>query len=91
MSKKVIRFTADWCAPCKMYAPQFEAAKSLVEGWEFEAINVDIDSEEAAKYQIRNIPATIIKVNDEVVDRVIGVVSTDQLVDKLNSFSEQPV
>lgn len=88
MSKKVIRFTADWCAPCSMYAPQFEAAKALVEGWEFEAINVDTNAEEAAKYQIRNIPATIIEVNDEVVDRVIGVVSTGQLVIKLNSFSE---
>lgn len=73
-----------------MYAPKFEAAKSLVEGWEFEAINVDTNSEEADKYQIRNIPATIIKINDEVVDRVIGVVSTDQLVEKLNSLYEQP-
>ena len=91
MSKRVIRFTADWCGPCKMYAPQFEAAKSLVEGWEFEAINVDTNSDEAAKYQIRNIPATIIKVNDEVVDRFIGVVSTDELAKRLNSFAEQPV
>lgn len=91
MSKRVIRFTADWCGPCKMYAPQFEAAKSLVEGWEFEAINVDTNSDEAAKYQIRNIPATIIKVNDEVVDRFIGVVSTDDLAKRLNSFAEQPV
>jgi len=73
-----------------MYAPKFEAAKALVEGWEFEAINVDEDSDEAAKYQIRNIPATIIKVNDEVVDRVIGVITTEQLVEKLNSFTEQP-
>ena len=91
MSKKVIRFTADWCAPCSMYAPQFEAAKALVEGWEFEAINVDTNSDEATKYQIRNIPATIIKVNDEVVDRFIGVVSTDELAKRLNSFAEQPV
>jgi len=71
-----------------MYAPKFEAAKALGEGWECETINVDEDADESAKYQIRNIPATIIKVNDEVVDRVIGVVSTDELVKKLNSFSE---
>jgi thioredoxin 1 len=90
MSKKVIRFTADWCGPCKMYAPIFERAKALVEGWEFEAINVDEDADLAAKHQIRNIPATIIKINDEVVDRVIGVMTEDQLVKKLNSFSEQP-
>jgi thiol-disulfide isomerase/thioredoxin len=91
MSKKVIRFTADWCGPCKMYAPIFERVKALVEGWEFEAINVDEDADLAAKYQIRNIPATIIKINDEVVDRFIGVITEDQLVKKLNSFSEQPV
>jgi thioredoxin 1 len=90
MSKKVIRFTADWCQPCKMYAPIFERVKALVEGWEFEAINVDEDADLAAKYQIRNIPATIIKINDEVVDRVIGVITEDQLVKKLNSFAEQP-
>jgi thioredoxin len=91
MSKKVIRFSAEWCGPCKMYAPIFERVKALVEGWEFETVNVDDDSDIAAKYQIRNIPATIIKVNDEVVDRFIGVITEDQLVDRLNSFTEQPV
>jgi thioredoxin-like negative regulator of GroEL len=73
-----------------VYAPIFERAKALVEGWEFETINVDEDADESAKYQIRNIPATIIKINDEVVDRVIGVMTEDQLVKKLNSFSEHP-
>ena len=91
MNKKVIRFSAEWCGPCKMYGPIFEKAKALVEGWEFETVNVDDDSDIAAKYQIRNIPATIIKVNDEVVDRFIGVITEDQLVDRLNSFTEQPV
>jgi thioredoxin 1 len=91
MSKKVIRFSADWCNPCKLYTPKFNAAKALVEGWEFEVVNIDIDSDLAAEYQIRNIPATIIKVNDEIVDRFVGMVTTDQLVNKLNSFSEATV
>ena len=39
--KQVIRFTAAWCGPCKMYAPTFERVASEVSGVNFETVDVD--------------------------------------------------
>lgn len=52
----VVRFTADWCVPCKRYAPLFEqAAAKQQETWYV------VDAEEfpdvAREYNVVSIPA----------------------------------
>jgi thiol-disulfide isomerase/thioredoxin len=90
MTKKVIKFSADWCGPCRTYAPKFDAAKDLATDWVFESVNVDTESELASKYQIRSIPATIIEINGKMVERLSGDIPTTELVNKLKSYTEQP-
>lgn len=90
MTKKVIKFSADWCGPCRTYAPKFDAAKALATDWVFESVNVDTESELASKYQIRSIPATIIEINGKMVERLSGDIPTTELVNKLKSYTEQP-
>ena len=38
-------------------------------------------------YGIRNIPTLLIFKNGEVVDKIVGVVPKQQLIDKLESFA----
>jgi thioredoxin-like negative regulator of GroEL len=90
MTKKVIKFSADWCSPCSVYAPNFKSASELATDWVFESVNVDTESELASKYQIRSIPATIIEIDGKIVDRLSGVIPTSELVNKLNSYTAQP-
>jgi thioredoxin 1 len=76
---KVMDFYADWCGPCKMFAPIFESVSSQIDGVEFEKINVDIDSEKSAKYAIRAIPTLILEKEGQIVYRKSGVLTEAEL------------
>ena len=39
---KVIRFTAEWCGPCKAYAPVFNNVAATTPGIVFETIDIEI-------------------------------------------------
>ena len=63
MSKKVIKFFADWCGPCKVYAPAFEKVKEELQSDEitFLEINVENDPDNlAGEYGVRGIPHTVV-------------------------------
>ena len=57
---KIIKYYADWCGPCKAYAPVFDKFKESHP--EIECISIDIDKnpQSAERHGIRNIPATVI-------------------------------
>lgn len=77
--KKVLRFTAKWCQPCKIYAPIFEKVASEIPGVAFETIDVDTGDPRVMEYGVRSIPTTIILNMGEVMDRETGVVSEQRL------------
>lgn len=74
MSVKVLKFSADWCQPCRMVTPVFEQLKQEFSNVEFQ--NIDIDSEEgqklATKYSVRNIPLVVIESEAKTI-RFAGV------------------
>lgn len=78
---KLIKFEADWCAPCKMYSPIFE--KVVKEnGLNHQIVNVDEDIELANKFSVRSVPTTIIVDEQEKeLGRSLGVISESELVD----------
>lgn len=77
---KVIKFYADWCGPCRVYAKAFDkVAEELKEEVEFLNINVESDTSGiAAEYKIKSIPQTvIIKEDNETI--IGGRLSEEQL------------
>ena len=69
----VKRFTASWCAPCRTLAPLMDKVQQQSPGISFETIDIDSQSDKAAKAGVRNIPLVIIEKNGVVVDRITGV------------------
>lgn len=72
MSKKIIKFWADWCGPCKVYAPKFKEATKDLQDVEVIECNVDENPYLAQKYGIRGIPATLFIVGEEVKGILTG-------------------
>jgi thioredoxin 1 len=59
---KVIKFYAEWCGPCKLYAKTFdEVSEELKDQVEFVNINVEKDTTGlAAQYRVTGIPMTVV-------------------------------
>ena len=76
---KVLKFYADWCGPCKTYAPIFEKVVTDTK-IEYENVNIDTDTSAlAAKYSIRSIPATVFLQEDGSFTKEVGLLSEDKL------------
>lgn len=80
--KKIVRFTASWCAPCKMLARNLEEANLEIP---IEVVDIDLNNELAIEYGIRGIPTLVLF--DEVGNvskRVSGLQSVEQLKEWAN-------
>ncbi len=62
----IIDFWAPWCAPCRGFAPTFEAASEKQPGIVFAKVNTEEQQEIAAAFNIRSIP-TLMVFRDQIV------------------------
>lgn len=82
----LIDFWATWCGPCRMIAPIVDEMAAEFDGKaKICKLDVDNNQQTAMKFGIRSIPTIVIVKNGEEVDRIIGAVPKQQIVDKLNS------
>ncbi len=56
----LVDFWADWCGPCKMFAPTYEKVSENHEGVVFAKVDTEAEQELAAYFQIRSIPTLMI-------------------------------
>lgn len=77
----VIDFYADWCGPCKQYAPTFDEVSSKYNGEVlFVRINVDNYEDIARQYNIRSIPTTVfVYPGGAVLGAQTGIIDAYQL------------
>ena len=76
----LIDFFADWCMPCKMFAPIFETVADDFEGEvKFVKVNVDDAPELAQKYLVMSIPTLKMVKGNEVVGSYVGAMSAEDL------------
>ena len=81
----ILDFWADWCGPCKMQAPVFDALAEELDGKvKFGKVNVDEEAALALKYQVMNIPTLIVMNLGEFQNRAVGVQSKENIKAMLN-------
>lgn len=83
----LVDFYADWCGPCKMMGPVVEELAAEYEGKaKIGKLNVDENGNIAARYNVMTIPTLMILKNGNVAESIVGVVSKEVLVEKINNL-----
>ena len=74
-------FSAVWCGPCKSFKPVMNEIAG--EGYSIEFIDVDQEQNKATKYGVRSVPTVVIEENGIEVDRFIGSIPKQMILEKL--------
>ena len=82
----IVDFWATWCGPCRMLSPLLDEVEEEMED-KILVVKVNIDDAEeiAMRYRIMSIPTLIFFKNGEMVDRSVGAMPKNVLVDKINA------
>src|SRR5882672_2476983 len=75
----IVEFWSSWCAPCKNFAPVFEAASEKHGGVVFGKVDSDAQQELAAAFNIRSIPFVMVFREKVVVFAQAGVLPAEGL------------
>ena len=80
--KKVYKFSATWCGPCKMLSKTLSTIESPLE---IQEIDVDQNQELAQQFRIRGVPTLVIMDGDTEVKRKSGAMSAQEYLQWVNS------
>lgn len=74
--KKVLKFSASWCGPCKMLSKVLEEVNSPIE---IEEIDIDQNLDLARQHNIRGVPTLVMYNNGMEVKRVSGLLNKAEI------------
>ena len=82
----IVDFWATWCGPCRMLSPLLdEVEEEMADKITVVKVNIDDAEEIAMRYRIMSIPTLIFFKNGQMVDRSVGAMPKNLLVDKINA------
>ncbi len=77
----IVDFWAPWCAPCRGFAPTFEAASEKYPDITFVKVNTEQEQELAGYFQIRSIPTLMVFREKVILYAEAGALPAKQLDD----------
>jgi thioredoxin len=90
----IIDFWASWCAPCRSFAPTFEAASEQHADIVFAKVNTEEQQELAGAFNIRSIPTLMVFREKVIVYADAGALPAaglQQLIDGVRSLDMEAV
>ena len=79
--RKILYFTAAWCAPCKALSPIMDSLQGQIN---FDKIDVDTNTDLSAQYGVRGVPSLVLVENGNEVGRLVGIQSKEQILNFYN-------
>lgn len=77
----LLDFWATWCMPCRMLSPILDEIAEETDEFKICKINVDEEGDLAMQYKVMSIPTLVVMKNGEEVERSLGVIPKDDVLD----------
>jgi thioredoxin 1 len=84
----IVDFGAEWCGPCKSFAPTFGAAAEDHKDIVFAKVNTEEQQELGSMFQIRSIPTLMVFKEQIVVFSQAGALPASALTDLIKNADE---
>jgi thioredoxin 1 len=79
---------APWCGPCRMISPIVDEISNEYQGkLSVGKMNADDNRDTVSELGIRSIPTLLLYKNGEIVDRLVGGVDKQKIVDLIEQYS----
>jgi thioredoxin 1 len=85
----IVKFEADWCAPCRAITPILEELSDENSNIEFVKCNIDENPELATRFSIRNIPTLLYFKEGQLLEIQVGAASKGTFAKKINQLYER--
>jgi thioredoxin 1 len=83
----VVKFGAEWCGPCKQIAPVLEElADTYQDRLKYIPVDVEESYDIATEYKIRNVPTILFIKKGEVIDKAVGSINRNTLIEKIETL-----
>lgn len=83
----VVDFWAEWCGPCKAFAPVMDEVAGENAGVKFMKMNVDESPHTPGKFNIRGIPTLIAFKDGKAVATKVGSMTKSQFAEWVSSVA----
>ena len=80
--KTIKYFSAVWCGPCRAFKPVMNEIAN--EGYSVQFIDIDQNQGLTSQHNVRSVPTTVIEENGVEVDRFVGALPKQSVIQKLN-------
>jgi len=79
--RKILYFTAAWCAPCKALSPVMDSLQGQIN---FDKIDVDTNTDLSVQYGVRGVPSLVLVENGNEVGRLVGAQTKETILNFYN-------
>jgi thioredoxin len=90
----IVDFWAEWCGPCRSFAPTFEAASEKYPDIAFAKVNTEEEREMAAGFNIRSIPTLMVFREQVILYAEAGALpagALEQLIEQVQALDMDKV
>lgn len=90
----IVDFWAPWCAPCRSFAPTFEAASEQHDDMVFAKVNTEEQQQLAGSFNIRSIPTLMVFRDQIIIYSEAGALPApafDQLISQVRALDMDKV